>query len=123
MRDHGRYYYFCSYQVVDLMNLNQRSSLGSGEEVSLPQRGAGNEIAWEIRIERTLKHPQGLFPASPPRVPPSTLALGQTAEQARLCILSAAGMYESLGRGPGMRVGGEGMSLRPALQMEMGPTA
>lgn len=88
--------------------------------MSLPQREAGNKIAWEIRRVGTLKHPQGLFPAAPPCVPPSTLALGQTAEQARLCILLAAGMYESLGQGPGPRVGGEGM--RSALQMEMGPT-
>lgn len=95
-----------------------------GEEVSLPQRGAGSEIAWEIRIVGTLKYPQGLFPAAPPRVPPSTLALGQTAEQASLCVLLAAGMYESLGWEPWLRVEGETESLspRPALQMEMEPT-
>lgn len=90
--------------------------------MSLPQRRVGNEIAWEIRIVGTLKYPQGLFPAAPPKVPPSTLALGQTAEQASLCVLLAAGMYKSLGRGPGLRVGGEAVSLRPALQMEMEPT-
>lgn len=72
----------------------------------------------------TLKHPQGLFPAAPPTVPPSTLAQGQTAEQASLCVLLAAGMYESLGWGPGLRVGGEAecLSLRSVLQMEMEPT-
>lgn len=57
---------FCSYQVVDLVNFNKGCSPGVGEKVSLPQRGAGNEIAWEIRIVGTPKHPQGLFPAAPP---------------------------------------------------------